>query len=86
MGYAVDGIFDRHGDLLLDLFRGDSGPLSDDLDVVIGDVRVGFHGETAEGDDTPDEQQNCDGDGQQTICKTEVNEASDHAESIPALF
>ena len=35
--------FDRHGDLLLDLFGGAPRPLGNDLDVVVGYVGVGLH-------------------------------------------
>ncbi len=45
--------FERNGDLLLDLFGGDSRPLRDDLDVVIGDVGISFHGEIVERDRRP---------------------------------
>ncbi len=38
--------FDGHRDLALDLFGGAAGPLGDDLDVVVGDVRIGFDGQS----------------------------------------
>jgi hypothetical protein len=36
--------FKRGADLLFDLFCGNSWPLGDDVDVVVGDVRIRFHG------------------------------------------
>ena len=42
-GYAVHDVFQRNRHLLLDLFRGDSRPLRDDLDIVVGHVRIRFH-------------------------------------------
>ena len=39
--------FDGDGNLALDLFGAAAGPLGDDLDVVIGDVRIGFDGQVA---------------------------------------
>ena len=37
------GDFQRNSDLLLHLFGGAPRPLRDDLDVVVRDVRIGFH-------------------------------------------
>ena len=48
---------DGDGDLLLNLFGGASGPLRDDLDVVVGDVGVGFDGQVVERDDAPGEEE-----------------------------
>ena len=39
---AVHHGFERNGDLLLDLLGGDARPLRDDIDVVVGDVRIGL--------------------------------------------
>ena len=50
-------IFDGDGNLLLDLFGGAAGPLGDDLDVVVGDVGVGFYRQRTEREDAPDEQE-----------------------------
>ena len=47
MGYVRDSAhlnFERNGDLLLDLFRGDPRPLRDDLDIVVCHVGIGFYG------------------------------------------
>jgi len=50
--------FERYCYLLLDFFGGAAGPLRDDVDVVVGDVGIGFHGKIVKGDAAPDEQQN----------------------------
>jgi len=42
LGNAGHLNFNRYGDLAFDLFRGTPWPLSDDLDVVVGDVRIGL--------------------------------------------
>ncbi len=57
---AVHHGFKRDGDLLLDLLRGDAGPLSDDIDVVVGNVGICLDGQPMEGDDAPGEQKNSD--------------------------
>ena len=44
---------DGHGDLALNLFGAAARPLGDDLDVVVGDVGIGFDGQVAKGDDAP---------------------------------
>ncbi len=54
--HAVHLNFDGDGDLLLDFFGGAAGPLGDDLDVIVGDVRIGFDGKAVERDGAPDEQ------------------------------
>ena len=50
---AVHHDFDRDGDLLLHFFGGAAGPLGDDLDVVVGDVRIRFDRQVVEGDARP---------------------------------
>ena len=45
--------FDRNGDLALDFLGGAAGPLGDDLDVVVGDIRIGLDGKRAKADDAP---------------------------------
>src|SRR5215813_6951143 len=40
MWNAVHCNFERNGDLLLDLFCSDSGPLRDDFNVVVGNIRI----------------------------------------------
>ena len=59
VGNAVHHGFERDGHLLLDLLRGNARPLGDDLDVVVGDVGIRFHGKLMERDRAPGQQQNC---------------------------
>ena len=45
--------FERNRYLLLDLFRRDSRPLGDDLNVVVRHIRIGFDGKPVERNDAP---------------------------------
>ena len=54
---AVHCDFERNRDLLLHFFGGAARPLRDDLDVIVGDVGVGFHRKVVEGDRAPNQQQ-----------------------------
>ena len=75
---AVHYDFERDGNLLLDLLGGDAGPLSDNLDVVIGDIRVGFDREVMEGNRAGNEQQEGRRENQKTVVECEVDEPADH--------
>ena len=55
---------DRNGDLLFHLFGGPPGPLRDDLDVVVRDVRVRFDREIVKRDRSPDKEQKSERDNQ----------------------
>ena len=68
VGNAVHHDFERNGDLLLDLFGGNSRPLRDDLHVVIRHVRIGFDGKLVEGNRAPAKQQNGPGQNQRSGC------------------
>ena len=74
-GDAVHDDFERYGDLLLDLFGRDSRPLRDDLDVVVGHVRIGFHGKLVKRDGAPCKQQNRDRQNKKTIIEREIDES-----------
>jgi hypothetical protein len=75
---AVHHDFDRYGDLLLDLFGGAARPLRNDLNVVVGDVRVRFDGKTLERYDAPRKQQDGERHHQQSVIEGEINQAADH--------
>ena len=47
----------RNRDLLLHFFGRAARPLRDDLDVVVGHVRIGFHRQIVKRDGAPDQQQ-----------------------------
>ena len=79
---AVHGDFQRDGDLLLDLFGGNSRPLRDDLDVVVGHVGIGFDGKLMEGDRSPAEEQDGRGEHEKAILQGEIDEFGDHF-SVP---
>ncbi len=77
---TVYGDFKRNRHLLLDLFGGMAWPLSDDLDVIVGDVRVRFDRKIVERNCAPD-QQECGGDhNQKSIVQRKINEDPDHAD------
>ena len=75
---AVHRGFKRNRDLLLDLLGGDSRPLGDDLNVVVGHVRIGFDGKPVERNDAPDEQQDRKGEHQKAVVQGVVDEAAYH--------
>ena len=50
---AVHRRFEWNRHLLLDLFGGDSGPLRDDLYVVVSHVGISFDGQLREGNRPP---------------------------------
>ena len=53
MGNAGHLDFDGNGYLALDLLGAAAWPLGDDLNVVVGYVRIGFDGQAAKRDDAP---------------------------------
>jgi hypothetical protein len=57
----------RNGDLLFDLFGSATGPLSDDLDVIVSDIGVGFDGQVVERNGPPEEQHHCHSNDEQTV-------------------
>ena len=76
MGHVGDArhlYFEGNGDLLLDLFGGAAGPLGDDLDVVVGDVGIGFDGEIVEGDCAPAEQEQRRNEHDEAVVQCEIH-------------
>ena len=67
--------FDGDRDLLLNFFGGAAGPLGDDLDVIVGDVRIGFDRQVVKGDRAPDQQQQRQSDHHETAVEREIDEA-----------
>ena len=59
-------------------FGRDARPLRDDLDVVVGDVGIGFHRKVVERDRAPDEQQERDGQNQKAIVEREIDDVANH--------
>ena len=73
MGNAVHHDFKGNGDLLFHFFGSASGPLRDDLNVIVGDVGIGFHRQIVKGDGAPDEQQQGREQNQKTIIESEID-------------
>ncbi len=71
--------FDGDGDLLLHFLGGTAGPLRDDVDVIVGDVGIGFDGQVLEGDRAPDGQQDADGENHEPVAESEIDELLEHA-------
>ena len=74
---------DGDGDLLLDFFGGAAGPLGDDLDVVVGDVGIGFDGQVVEGDGAPGEEDDGRAEDEPAIVQRKIDEATNHLPSSP---
>ena len=75
---AVHDNFQRNGDLLFNFFGGAAGPLRDDLDVVVGDVGIGFDGEIMERDGAPDQQQESGQRDQETVIEGVIDQGANH--------
>ncbi len=81
MGHVRDAghlDFNRRRNLLLDLFGGAARPLRDDLDIVVGDVRVSLHWKIVEGDDAPAEEHDRKTEDQPTVVQRKIDETSNH--------
>ena len=66
------------GNLLLDLFGRASRPLRDDLDVVVGDVRIGLDGKVVKRDDAPTEEQDGEAKDQPAVVQRKIDETANH--------
>ena len=75
---AVHRDFDGNGDLLLHLFGGAAGPLRDDLNVVVGDIGIGFDREIVKGDRAPDEQKRRQGQHDKTVVERGIYQCANH--------
>ncbi len=78
MGDAVQFYFERNGDLLLDFFGGVTGPLRDDLRVGVGDVGIGFDGQSVERNDAPDKEHERSAEDEQGIRESEIDGLANH--------
>ena len=59
--------FDGNGYLLLDFLGGAAWPLCDDLNIVVGDIGVGFHREILERNGTPSQEDDANDQDQQFV-------------------
>ena len=75
---AVHHDLERNGNLLFHFFGGAAGPLRDDLDVVVGDVRIGFHRQIVKRNAAPDEQQHGRHHHQKAVVQREIDQRADH--------
>ncbi len=78
MGDAVHHDFKRDGDLLLDLFRGDSRPLRDDFDVVVRNVRIGFHRKLVKRYRSPAKQQKGRSEDEKAVVQGKIYKPANH--------
>ena len=78
VGNARHDNFQRDRHLLLDLFGRAAGPLGDDGDVIIGNVRIGFDGQIVEGDGAPDEEQNGGRQDHETVIQCKIDQTPNH--------
>jgi len=79
---AVHHDLDWYRDLLFDLFRGPAGPLCNDLNIIVGDVRLRFDWQILEGDNAPGEEQNRQRKHQKPVIKREIDNTADHGEGL----
>ena len=78
VGQAIHLQLNGNGDLALHFLGGAARPLRDDIDVVVGNVRVGLHREPVKRNDSPDEQQDAEAQDQELLAQGEINEVADH--------
>jgi hypothetical protein len=69
---------DWHGDLALNLFGTATWPLGDDLDVVVGNVGIGFNGQSAKSYDAPPSQQENAAQHQPTAFEGKIDKSANH--------
>ena len=72
---AVHDDFERDGDLLLDLLGRDARPLRDDLDVIVGHVRIGVDGQMVERHVADAGQQNRKSQNEQALVERKIDDA-----------
>src|SRR5580692_893183 len=75
---AVHHDFERNRDLLLDLFRRNPRPLSDDLDIVVGYIGIRLNGKVTEGNDAPSEKQQGEPQNKQAVAESKINDSTNH--------
>lgn len=74
----------RNRHLLFNILRGVSRPLRDDVDVVVGNIRVCFDGQVMEGDRSPGKEQYGKCQDQETASQRKVDERTNHCASSVA--
>src|ERR1700739_4487676 len=79
---AIHLCLDRNGDLLLDFLGCMTGPLGDDVDVRVGDVRIRCHRKGVKRDCPPDELQYPKAKDQPAVLKREIDQRANHADVL----
>ena len=75
---AVHHDFERNRDLLLDLFRGDSRPLRDDLHIVVRHVGIRFDGKLMERNRAPAKQQERRREDKKAVLQRKIDKFANH--------
>src|SRR5690348_18055593 len=70
--------FNGNRDLLFDLFRGVAGPLSDDLNVIVRHIRVGFDRQVMKGDRSPGQEEHGDNHHDEAVVERVIDECANH--------
>ncbi len=70
--------FHRHRHLALDLLGAAPRPLGNDLDVIVGDVRIGLDRQVAEADHAPRSQQHHGAEHHPAIFESEIDKSTHH--------
>src|SRR5580704_150206 len=80
---TVHDDFDRDRDLLFDLFRRNSGPLRDDLNIVVGYIGVRLNRQVTKSGNTPREEQQCEGYDENAVIESKINDQANHFLLLP---
>src|SRR5271166_4642775 len=86
MGDAVHLRLDRNRDLLLYFFGGSSGPLGDDVDVSIGNIRVRFNRERVKRVSAPEKESDTHRQNQEPVPQGEIDNALNHPWAVCELI
>ena len=78
VGQPRHGNFERHRYLLLHFFRRAPGPLSDDLNVVVGNVRIGFDRKVVKRNCAPDKKQQGNSQNQVPVVESKIDKRPNH--------
>src|SRR5437588_4797583 len=75
---AVQRDLEWNRDLLLDLFGRDSRPLRDDVDIIIGNVRIRLDGKRVKGYEARDEKQQHERNHKKPVSQREIDNLTNH--------
>ena len=83
---SVGHDFNGNRDLLLHLFGRMARPLSNDLNVVVGNVRIGLHGKVMKGYGSPNEKQNGRNDDDESIVQGGIDQLVNHERFVTGAW